>query len=162
MELTVEQTVKLSMLTPEDVLQVYSGQNGKCCCGCAGTHTYNPLYKDIASEYRGYEVDDDECNEKVVKRILNKVKKNLANIEYFEDDFVSVVIGKRPSESYRTRAGRQKWLEHPGRLYVVYFKPTQKEIEEHRQLKALWKADAEAKKAADEKEKILAQQGAGI
>lgn len=155
MELTDEQIVKILGLSTSDVIQVYSGINGKCCCGCSGTHTYNPLYKDIASEQRGYEVDDDQCSEKTVKRILNKIKKNLDAVDCFESDFVSVVLGKRGVNYFRTRSGGHRWKELNGRLYVVYFKPTDKEINERRARKAQWKAEQMAQVAA-------AVQGEGI
>jgi hypothetical protein len=94
-------------VTPADVLRVYSGGAHKCMCGCSGKYTTNPDYRDIASLDRGYEVDEDECNMRVVKMILNKCKKNNAVRE----------------DSYF-------YFETPTRIYVVYLKPSEAEIEE--------------------------------
>jgi hypothetical protein len=84
----------------EDVLSVYSGRDGACCCGCSGTHSYNSLYKDLGSKTRGYPVTDRELNDRQVRRVLNIIKK----AEKVEDDRVciSTVVGKR--------------------LYIVYLK----------------------------------------
>jgi len=35
---TVETVEQLQSLTPAQVVTAYSGKDGKCCCGCAGTH----------------------------------------------------------------------------------------------------------------------------
>jgi len=121
----------VASLTEKDIMSVYSGVNGKCCCGCSGKHTTNPLYQAIASENRGYSVDPEECNSKTVKAILNKIKKNVDLMkvgDYQPGDFISVVIGKRDPDSYRSAKGRQKWLDHPGRLYVAYLLPTEEAL----------------------------------
>ncbi len=102
----------LKDLTVDDVLSVYSGKDRRCCCGCAGKHTTNPAYRELRELTRGYEVDDDECSLRVVKTILNKVKK-AANVEGDGDPYYSFSTSDGP----RT-----------GRLYVVYLKPSEDEI----------------------------------
>jgi len=62
----------------DDVMSVYSGINGQCCCGCAGKHTYASKYQKIASKDRGYEVGDEEVSDRTVKLIVNKMNKYLA------------------------------------------------------------------------------------
>lgn len=91
----------IQSLTSTDVLSVYSGRNGRCCCGCSGTHSYLAANRRAASKDRGYTVDDDEINDRQVVRVLNIIKRSLA----VEDDgsCLSTVICDR--------------------LYVVYLKP---------------------------------------
>jgi hypothetical protein len=117
----------VASLTETDIVSVYSGVNGKCCCGCSGKHTTNPLYKALSGEERGYPVDDEECNAKKVKAILNKIKKWTAAHDWsgatelsVEDGYVSIV-------SPETRAGR---------LYIAYLVPTDEEIEANRKRRA--------------------------
>lgn len=38
-------------LTVDQIKQVYSGKNGKCCCGCSGTHyTYGPMLQKVLNK----------------------------------------------------------------------------------------------------------------
>lgn len=55
----------------EDVVSVYSGKANRCCCGCSGKHTYSSAHRDTVR--RGYEVLDEEVNDRSVKMIFNKV-----------------------------------------------------------------------------------------
>jgi len=55
------------------VLAVYTGKQG-CMCGCKGTYRYTALTRAEAGKRRGYEVRDDEVNESVVSRSINKVR----------------------------------------------------------------------------------------
>ena len=92
----------------DDVMSVYSGENGHCCCGCAGKHTYASQYQKIASKDRGYEVGDEEVSDRTVKLIVNKMNKYLTipgnKPEYTNrktmKDFSSIVIGERLYISY--------------------------------------------------------------
>ena len=86
-----------------EVLSVYSGKQG-CCCGCLGKHFY---HEDVAlraegGKRRGYPVQDEECSDKQIKRILGIINRGLDSED--NGDHVSLLIGKR--------------------LYVVYRKPT--------------------------------------
>ena len=63
-------------LTLDNVASVYSGKRGMCCCGCAGKHTYASALRAEASKSRGYEVRDEEINDRTVKMIFNKFMKN--------------------------------------------------------------------------------------
>lgn len=58
-------------LKPSDVLTVYSGRAGKCCCGCSGKHYVNPDYRAEAAEEQGYAVDDEDCSKGMITRVLN-------------------------------------------------------------------------------------------
>lgn len=148
----------VASLNETDIMSVYSGVNGKCCCGCSGKYTYNPLYQAIASENRGYGVGQEECNAKTVKAILNKIKKNVDQMkegDYQPGDFISVVIGQREPDSYRSAKGRQKWLDHPGRLYTAYLVPSDEALEADRKRRA-------ENKIKTVEAKVAALQGAGI
>jgi hypothetical protein len=85
-----------------NVLSVYSGRDGRCCCGCAGKHYYSSENQKAASKDRGYKVDDDEVNDKMVRKVV----KILNNTDIMDRDcgnnHISTVVN--------------------GRLYVVYFK----------------------------------------
>ena len=58
------------------IISVYSGINGKCCCGCAGKHRYASAYRVLAGKRRGYKVRDEEVSDRSVKIISNKVLNN--------------------------------------------------------------------------------------
>lgn len=81
----------------ENIVSVYSGKAGKCCCGCAGKHTYASKHVEHASDRRGYEVRDEEVSDRQVTRVFNKIKALGANNE-----------------------GGYVWAENDGRLYVAY------------------------------------------
>jgi hypothetical protein len=87
-------------LTTDKVQSVYSGVNGKCCCGCAGKHFYNSKYQTQASKSRGYEVSDCEVSDKTVARVVKQFIANPGTIE-IDQHVASRVVGNR--------------------LYVVYF-----------------------------------------
>ena len=83
------------ILDKSAVVSVYSGRNNTCCCGCAGTHYYNSKLQDIGTIQRGYPVIDDELNDGMVTKIVNLINNNPDKIDYEEDNFISIVIGKR-------------------------------------------------------------------
>lgn len=75
----------LHTLQLSDVTQVYSGKDGRCCCGCSGTHSY-PSTAKVESWQK--------VNDKEVKRIFGILKKNASEAEFGGNHF-SVVIGQR-------------------------------------------------------------------
>lgn len=79
-------------ITTDEVVSVYSGKDGKCCCGCSGKHTYSSKHQDIA-EQRGGGVSDS-----TVSRILDVLKENSYTVNSsvgLVRRFYSVVIGQR-------------------------------------------------------------------
>lgn len=87
----------------DTVASVYSGKAGRCCCGCSGKHTYASAHREWAGKNRGYAVDDDDVNDVVVKRLVNKLSKLPVTELDIDNDYIS--------------------YESPtGRLYVVYLK----------------------------------------
>lgn len=103
---TTEKSV--TELTFNDVLSVYSGKDGKCCCGCAGKHSYNSKHRAEGAKTRGYAVDDDDVNDKMIARVLTLVRKQVieSGSEHVTigEHHVSTVIGER--------------------LYIVYVRPS--------------------------------------
>lgn len=103
-KLTQEQLDRVAALALEDVVSVYSGKPGKCCCGCAGNHRYALAHvvSGVAAKSRGYAVDADEVNDRQVRKVLRVVQENIGrdDVDAMEDGFASVVVG--------------------GRLYIVY------------------------------------------
>lgn len=80
----------------EQVMSVYAGRAGKCCCGCAGKHSYNSAHVEVASKYRGYEVTPDDVDDRMVLRVLRLVQSVQAAGPLLDDgpDIYSAEIGK--------------------------------------------------------------------
>lgn len=99
----------LAGLLPADVLSVYSGQDGRCCCGCAGKHSYQSANVAAASRDRGYKVTADEVNDAMVTRVLRLVKARLAespaNVFSGRSHF-STVVGARVYVVYPKASAR--------------------------------------------------------
>ena len=85
---------RIKELRPEDVLSVYSGKDGHCCCGCAGKHYHNPDYRELASKKCGYEVDDEACSARMVRKVVKLLTADGADVE-FNDSYVATVVGAR-------------------------------------------------------------------
>lgn len=73
------------MISIENVKQVYSGKDGKCCCGCSGTHS-----------------TDDKQKTRIVN-ILNKAAKAGNLMDTVDDTYAATVIGKRLYVAYFNR-----------------------------------------------------------
>jgi hypothetical protein len=99
-KLTSEQFAKLMFAKVDDVMSVYSGKPGKCCCGCAGSHRYNSSHQAAAGTHRGYAVTADEVNDRQISMVLLLLKKHYMIAEG-SDTYVSAEIN--------------------GRLYTVYY-----------------------------------------
>lgn len=95
--------------TLDQVRSVYSGIYGKCCCGCAGKHSYRSDLREEASKNRGYPVQDDEVSDLAVKRIYNKIRRAYEANEKidFDSEYIAWVDFSR-SET--------------GRLYIAYLR----------------------------------------
>jgi len=94
--------LNLQNLSKDQVLSVYSGRDGKCCCGCSGKHSYNPAYEAEGSASVGYPVF---CDGREVSRILNLVKKFEDSAEFADNnEWVSVTVGKKLYIVYPRRA----------------------------------------------------------
>jgi len=83
------------MIDISKVSSVYYGQDGKCCCGCAGKHVYHPDHVEYASKKRGYAVDRDEVKMSTVKYVVGMIEKNPACIQERDDEMITAVVGTR-------------------------------------------------------------------
>ena len=85
----------------EEVLTAYSGLTNSCYCGCSGKYYYTESTRKVAGKDRGYEVDDDEINEKMVLKIVNRVNASIgADAVYMEalgSDIYTVKISSKRS-----------------------------------------------------------------
>ena len=90
-----------------DVLSVYYGKNGKCCCGCAGEYLYNSQHKEEGGTYRGYPVDDKDINDRQVRKVIG-ILRRAEKIEYDRPDFISTVVGERLYTVYFTAAAEER------------------------------------------------------
>lgn len=75
------------------VASVYSGIDGKCCCGCSGKHSYASEHVDWSSNNRGYQVTQDEVNDRSVKLISNKIFNSPTMKD--EGSYACAIVGKR-------------------------------------------------------------------
>lgn len=95
---------KLQELCVSDVMCVYSGRAGKCCCGCAGKHYANPSHLEAATADRGYGYDPEEVSAAMTTKVLRLVQAHEAEVEVSDAngfvDHVAVVVGKRLYVAY--------------------------------------------------------------
>jgi hypothetical protein len=106
---------------------VYSGKDGRCCCGCSGKHTYASKYQKAAGERRGYEVTDDEVSDRTVKLIVNKIRsaspdQRQDNLEGSYRGYHAAVIGERLYIAYLTETPE---AEEPADKYGELLKAAQ-------------------------------------
>lgn len=69
--------------TPIDVnkvVDVYTGKEG-CRCGCRGKYTYASKFQEYGTLTRGYEVSDDEVNDKRIARVVRIMNERLSEVE---------------------------------------------------------------------------------
>lgn len=85
-------------INPSDISSVYSGKDGKCCCGCAGKHTYASATREAAGKHRGYPITDDEVNNATVRLIVSKM--NAAGPEE-DGNHYHVTVGSRLYIAYK-------------------------------------------------------------
>jgi hypothetical protein len=91
----------IQTLTPADVLSVYSGKNGRCCCGCSGKHSYNSASIAEATEHRGYAVTSDEVNDRQITRVLRLIQAEGDKVKVDTDyGNISAVVGARLYVAY--------------------------------------------------------------
>ena len=79
----------------QDVVSVYSGKDGYCCCGCSGEHTYSSLHRALGQTRRGYEISDTEVSDREVKRIVDIFNREASDSDASDPEYISVTVGKR-------------------------------------------------------------------
>jgi hypothetical protein len=75
-----------------NVFQVYSGKQGKCCCGCSGKHTYHSIHRELAPDYvKEDDADFGPSKDRVVRQIVRKIEDAalFGRVEFVRDEYVS-------------------------------------------------------------------------
>ena len=67
------------------VASVYIGKPKTCMCGCAGVYYYNSLNAVNAGKDRGYEIEQSEINDEMVRKVLRKFLNTNKKIENIDD-----------------------------------------------------------------------------
>ncbi len=80
-------------------MSVYSGRDGKCCCGCAGKHYVASRFREESGASRGYPVKDTEISDAMVAKVTRLIAEHQGSVET-GDGYVSIVIGKRVYIAY--------------------------------------------------------------
>lgn len=112
---------QIRQLTAEDVVSVYFGEAGMCCCGCSGKHWYNSQYQVLGSKRRGYEVDADEVDDSQVTRVLNIIKRYAGRgTEFCSYEKVTEETGDSPVIELTNGGRGHLSFETATRMYVVY------------------------------------------
>jgi len=96
----MDKPIKLSR-----VKQVYSGKSGECYCGCSGIYWYPNIEEHPISE---------EVSLAKVKRIVNKLNKNFADVIYIKgtpEDIYTLTIGKHDWTVYLKPYSNLDYLE---------------------------------------------------
>jgi len=91
-------TPKVIDIKEENVSSVYSGTPHKCMCGCSGTYYYTSVNKEYSSKNRGYEVTNDEVNNKMVRKVLNIFRDFNGDIEGIDDYIFTIIVS--PTRQY--------------------------------------------------------------
>jgi hypothetical protein len=88
----------------ENVASVYSGKDGKCCCGCSGKHRYASSVRLQGVALRGYPLMDEDINDVQVRRVVGII--NAADVVVDDGFCVSTVVGSRLYIAYLKREGK--------------------------------------------------------
>lgn len=99
--------IDFQAIVPAQVRSVYSGKAGKCMCGCAGKHSYNPAHQAEGSKARGYAVGEEELSAAQVTRVLRVIQSEAAQGRAEFDiggEWISARIGNRDYTAYLTEA----------------------------------------------------------
>ena len=66
------ETIRTEKLTLDEIQSVYSGKHG-CACGCKGKHSYRSIVRSHGDLIRGYALDDEDVNDRIVARHLSTI-----------------------------------------------------------------------------------------
>jgi hypothetical protein len=92
----MEMKMKIAL---KDVASVYVGRAGRCCCGCSGRHRYAVAHRKASSKRRGYAVDNDEINDRQVKKVVGILEANPAAVD-IHNGFISLEQGDKMYVAY--------------------------------------------------------------
>lgn len=77
----------INKLDPTKVIGVYSGREGNL-----GKYSYTEAGRLVAGQERGYEVTDDEINDRMVNKVVKYINEHLAEVEVIDDNVYSVTL----------------------------------------------------------------------
>lgn len=95
---TLERICTLNDFDIDDIQSVYSGIDGKCCCGCSGKHYYASAQAHRGNDIRGYAIDADEVSDRAIRRVWNILRAHADEVEWTNigiGKHLSVVVGRR-------------------------------------------------------------------
>jgi hypothetical protein len=96
---TVKKHEALKNLKLEQIVCVYSGKVGACCCGCKGTYRYASAHRELGGQWRGYALTNNDIKDSTVTLIFNKFKnselKDFAMNTFGKETIFSAVIENR-------------------------------------------------------------------
>ena len=76
------------------VKHVYNGRDGKCCCGCAGKHTYTALSAQAEEQTSGFRPR--HVNDRTVTNVIRKIQDSSnQEVDFNYGTCVGTVIGTR-------------------------------------------------------------------
>jgi len=75
-EFTINKMPNLELSEISSAYISHSGKANLCMCGCAGDYYYVKENQKESGKNRGYEIKNEECNDKLVKYVLNRMTKN--------------------------------------------------------------------------------------
>jgi hypothetical protein len=98
----IENIATVLNLKADDILSVYSGKAGKCCCGCSGKHYANPKNRTAAEAARGYAYDDNEVRGGQITRVLGLLQADPGGCDV-ASNYVARTIDGRLYVAYTSR-----------------------------------------------------------
>jgi hypothetical protein len=105
---------KPRVIALENVVAAYNGHPTACRCGCSGKYFYTKGNQIEAGKRRGYDVGDDEVNDKQVARMLKVINEAIVN----PSAVVEVIL---PTENKSETI--YDFVVNPGkRTYTLYVK----------------------------------------
>jgi hypothetical protein len=86
-------TSTIASITKDQIVSVYSGRAGKCCCGCSGKYWYSSRHSQTAAT-RNTPVSDRQ-----VARVLGIIQRHASDAHLLRN-CVSLQIGNRLYNAY--------------------------------------------------------------
>lgn len=76
-----------------DIRNVYSGRHEGCRCGCNGKYSYASKFVTEGSKARGYAVDQEDVNDRMVAKVVRIINERLNDeATIIDDDYVDVTM----------------------------------------------------------------------
>ncbi len=102
----------------EDVVDVYSGKNG-CRCGCGGKYYYNSAWVKEGKAERGYDIAEDEINDRMVNKVVKYLNEHIAEAEVIDGYIFDIQVNEYRWYTAYLRKGAAVEAEHPSRVMLA-------------------------------------------